>query len=82
MRKLISVLVFCENYIKNRTDFPDYYPVKYAQINFIYNDKVYSLTPDTFGIVFEFDFEVSQTFIRNKLKELGVKYSRYEGMLD
>ena len=43
---------------------------------------MYVLTHVTFGIVLEFDFEMSQTFICNKLKELGVKYSRYEGMLD
>lgn len=80
--EFVRVLDECEKMVKNRKDFPDYYPVKYAKIEFIYGDRLYVLTPDTLGIMYEFDFEVSKTQIQEKLKGIGVLYSQYSGMLD
>lgn len=79
-----------ENYV-------ELYPVKLAHIEFIYNDVVYSIYPNTVKATYmtsflsdkeyevEWDslFETYQREIRDDLeKELGVKYSRYWGFLD
>lgn len=79
-----------ENYV-------ELYPVKLAHIEFIYNDVVYSIYPNTVKATYmtsflsdkeyevEWDslFETYQREIRDDMeKELGVKYSRYWGFLD
>ena len=79
-----------ENYV-------ELYPVKLAHIEFIYNDVVYSIYPNTIKATYmtsflsdkeyevEWDslFETYQRKIRDDMeKELGVKYSRYWGFLD
>ena len=73
------------------------YPVKLAEIKFIYQDIVYSINPYTVSATYmtnflrneyyevEWDslFETYQREIRDDLKkELGVKYSKYIGFLD
>jgi len=73
------------------------YPVKMAKIEFIYNDIVYVIYPvcvsatyksnfmsdKEYDVSFDSLFEKYEKEIREDLeKELGVKYSRYWGMLD
>jgi hypothetical protein len=85
-----KILEYKETYI-------ELYPVKLAHIEFIYNDVVYSIYPMTVSATYKTSFmsdeeyEVSwdslfeeyQREIRDDLeKELGVKHSRYWGMLD
>jgi len=80
-----------------KESFCERYPVKLAEIEFIYKDIVYSIYPKTVGATYMTDFllgymyEVSwdslfeeyQREMRDDLKnELGVIHSRYWGMLD
>lgn len=73
------------------------YPVKLAKIEFIYKDFIYVIYPMSVSAIYksnfmsdsEYDvswdslFEKYEKEIREDLnKELGVKYSRYFGMLD
>ena len=73
------------------------YPVKLAHIEFIYQDEVYVIYPSVISATYktcfmsdeEYEcswdslFEEYQKEIREELsKELGIKHSRYFGMLD
>lgn len=83
--------------LKYKETFVERYPVKLAHIEFIYDDVVYEIYPMNVSATYRTDFlsdeeyEVSwdslfeeyQREIRDDLeKELGVKHSRYFGMLD
>ena len=80
-----------------KKDFVEKYPVKLAQIEFIYNDEVYSLKPSVISATYKTSFMADEEYecswdslfeeyqkdIREDLeKELGVAHSRYFGMLD
>lgn len=86
----IKIKDYKETYIER-------YPVKLAEIEFIYKDIVYAIYPSvvsatyTTNFMSDEEYEVSwdslfeeyQREIRDDLeKELGVKHSRYWGMLD
>lgn len=66
--------------------FIEQYLVKLAHIEFIYNDVVYAIYPMNVSASYKTVFmkdEEYQREIRDDLeKELGVKHSRYFGMLD
>ena len=83
--------------IECKKTYVEQYPVKLAHIEFIYQDVVYAIYPENVSATYTTDFmsdeeyEVSwdslleeyQRDIRDDLeKELGVKYSRYWGMID
>lgn len=77
--------------------FREMYPVKNAEIVFVYKEQVYYLYPMAVGATYQSDFltgemheygwdalfEEYQREIRDDMKkELGVEYSAYYGMLD
>lgn len=77
--------------------FIEQYPVKLAHIEFIYDEAVYTIYPmnvsatyrtsfmsdEEYEVSWDSLFEEYQREIRNDLeRELGVKHSRYFGMLD
>ena len=83
--------------LEYKKTFVEQYPVKLAHIEFIYDDVVYAIYPKNVSASYMTDFmsdkeyEVSwdslfeeyELKIRKDLeKELGVKHSRYWGMLD
>jgi len=83
--------------LEYKESFIEQYPVKLAHIEFIYDDVVYAIYPMnvsatyTTSFMSDKEYEVSwdslfeeyQSEIRDDLeKKLGVKHSRYWGMLD
>ena len=80
--------------LEYKKTFVEQYPVKLARIEFIYDNVVYAIYPKNVSASYMTDFmsnEVSwdslfeehEREIRDDLeKELGVKHSRYWGMLD
>ena len=83
--------------LEYKQTFVEQYPVKLAHIEFIYNDVVYAIYPvnvsatyktnfmsdEEYEVSWDALFEEYQREIRDDLeKELGVKHSRYWGMLD
>ena len=85
-----KILEYKKSYIEQ-------YPVKHAHIEFIYKDVVYVIYPmnvsakyitsfmsdEEYEVSWDSLFEEYQREIRDDLeKELGVKHSRYFGMLD
>lgn len=86
-----------EKILKYKETFVEQCPVKLAHIEFIYKDVVYAIYPESVSATYitsfmrDEEYEVSwdalfeeyQREIRDDLeKELGVKHSRYWGMLD
>ena len=85
-----KIVAYKEKYVER-------YPVKLAHIEFIYQDVVYSMYPmnvsasymtdfmsdEEYEVSWDSLFEEYELEIRKDLeKELGVKHSRYWGMLD
>ena len=83
--------------LEYKEKFIEQYPVKLAHIEFIYDDVVYVIYPmnvsatyktnfmsdEEYEVSWDSLFEEYQREIRDDLeKELGVKHSRYWGMLD
>jgi len=80
-------LPFMEKWIaiirEQNKDPRELYPVKHAQIKFIYNEEVYCILPCAVGAKSDFVFEMNQREIRDDLKKtFGIKYTNYFGMLD
>lgn len=86
-----------EKMLDYKEKFKEMYPVKSAHIEFIYEDVVYVIYPmnvsatymtsfmsdEEYEVGWDSLFEEYQREIRDDLeKELGVKHSRYFGMLD
>lgn len=86
-----------EKMLDYKAKFKEMYPVKLAHIEFIYEDVVYVIYPmnvsatymtnfmsdEEYEVGWDSLFEEYQGKIRDDLeKELGVKHSRYFGMLD
>ncbi len=86
-----------EKMLEYKEKFKEMYPVKSAHIEFIYKDVVYVIYPmnvsatymtsfmsdEEYEVGWDSLFEEYQREIRDDLeKELGVKHSRYFGMLD
>lgn len=86
-----------EKMLEYKAKFKEMYPVKSAHIEFIYEDVVYVIYPmnvsatymtnfmsdEEYEVGWDSLFEEYQGKIRDGLeKELGVKHSRYFGMLD
>ena len=86
-----------DKFLNYKETFIEQYPVKLAHIEFIYKDVVYAIYPmnisasyktgfmsdEEYEVEWDSLFEAYQREIREDLeKELGVKHSRYWGMLD
>ena len=86
-----------EKILKYKETYVEMYPVKLAHIEFIYKDVVYAIYPINLSATYTTDFMSDEEYevswdslfeefereIRDDLaKELGVKHSRYWGMLD
>ena len=82
---------------KYKETYQEMYPVKLAHIEFIYQDTVYCIYPETikatyksnflrddyYDVSYDSLFETYQRELRSELeKDLGVIYSRYIGFLD
>ena len=83
--------------LEYKKTFVEQYPVKLARIEFIYDNVVYAIYPKNVSASYMTDFMSNEVYevswdslfeeyereIRDDLeKELGVKHSRYWGMLD
>lgn len=88
---------WCEKIKEYMKDYRELYPVKLAEIDFYYKDRVFSIFPYTVGATYEscfmsdepyqvsWDslFETYEREIRDDLeKSLGIDRSTYKGFLD